>query len=438
MPEIIDNIEVGKFIKTLLKRNNMTQDALASKLMISKSAVSQNLNGKSSFDIQNLMTIAKIFNISLDDILNCRYNEEEDNYISEYVKFATKGLKEIEKHKASDLQIQDPDIYGKVLVDYLIDQDIEDVFVYLHQNEVNFVRDYYHRAEEIYLKIIIYMLRKNIDNVISYIKKYSEIHNSFDITQTYNGLEVWSLLNKLENKSIIIEIMNLEISQHYTVMGIKRNKMVQVMTKDLWLECIGTYKLDYVLDCYLESYASEEDLLMFNKAMLLYEYSDGVEKFINKFYNEEINSNAKSYYNFQKSILLVVKKGDIKLFKKYIEMGIFESLTGVIVNSINEDKKLFYEYCLNGNEQKILNNIDYSKVGVAAVKKSNTYILNLIKQNLNKSSLDYLLSEVLAEDIEMLYYLVSNGARYDFKYYNSNTMKNSNAIIDFLYKKDVN
>lgn len=53
MPTIIDNLKVAEKIKKLLKDNNMTQEQLANKLSITKSAVSQNLRGKSNFDIQN-------------------------------------------------------------------------------------------------------------------------------------------------------------------------------------------------------------------------------------------------------------------------------------------------------------------------------------------------------------------------------------------------
>ncbi len=437
MPEVIDNIEVGKFIKSLLRKNGMTQEMLAQKLMISKSAVSQNLNGKSSFDIQNLMAIAKIFNISLDDLINCRLNEEEDNYKSEYIRFANKGLENIKKYKSKNLRIQEPDIYGKVLVDYLIDQDILDIFEYLNNEDVEFVHDYYHRAKDIYLKIIVYMLRKNIHGVIKYIKKYSEIASSFDITQTYKGLEVWTLLNDKENEEIIKQMIDLKINQEFIVMGIKRKKQVKAIPKDIWVECIGMYKLNNVLDVYLNNYAKREDILSFTSSMLLFEYSEGVEKFIKKFFSEEYNDNFKSYYKFQKVISLVIKNGDFDLFKKFINLKIYQSLTSTIVSAISDEKKEFYEYCLQIADNKIYEKLDYSKIGLIAVIKSNLSVLEIIKESLNQNTLNYLLSEVKEEDIEMLYYLIALGAKFDFKYYNSSTMKKTNAIIAFLYQKEV-
>ena len=76
-------------LKKLLKQHNMTQDNLADALSISKSAVSQNLRGKSTFDIQNLIMIAKIFEITLDDLLNLKSNDT-DQVQSEYYKVVKK------------------------------------------------------------------------------------------------------------------------------------------------------------------------------------------------------------------------------------------------------------------------------------------------------------------------------------------------------------
>jgi hypothetical protein len=383
------------------------------------------------------MSIAKIFNISLDDLLNCKENEEEDDYISEYVRFANKGLEEIKKHKSSDLQIQEPDIYGKVLVDYLIDQDIQDVFVYLHEENVEFVKGHYHRAKDIYLKVIIYMLRKDIKGVIRDIKRYSEMNNDFDIVQSYSGLEIWNILNEEKNTKLVKEMIDLKIIQGYQVMGIKRKKAVRVLTKANWIESIGVFKLSNVLDVYLENYASAEDLLSFTSSMLLYEYSQGVEKFIDSFFEKDLSINAKSQYNFQKTIALAIKKGSLELFKKFIDKKIYESLTSTIVYAIDENKKDFYEYCLINSDNKIYEPLDYKKIGLAGVRQKNLNVLEIIKQHFNQNILNYLLSEVGLDNANFLYYLISLGAKFDFKFYNSRTMRNCNSIIDFLYKKEV-
>ena len=68
MPEIVDNVKVGQFLKEQLKEQKISQDALAQKLNITKSAVSQNLNGKSSFSRKNLEVISELLNMKIEDI----------------------------------------------------------------------------------------------------------------------------------------------------------------------------------------------------------------------------------------------------------------------------------------------------------------------------------------------------------------------------------
>lgn len=72
----MDNVKVGQFIKEELKKQGITQEQLAEKLGISSSAVSQNLSGKNSFDISNLMEIAKILDMDLDIIVNAGEERE--------------------------------------------------------------------------------------------------------------------------------------------------------------------------------------------------------------------------------------------------------------------------------------------------------------------------------------------------------------------------
>lgn len=437
MPEVIDNIKVGEFIKSLLKKNGMTQEALAQKLMISKSAVSQNLNGKSSFDIQNLMAIAKIFNLTLDDLLNCHISEDTEQFDSEYMRFASKSLEEIKQHNPNDLHIQDPDIYGKVLIDYVIDQDLQELFEYLDSNDVSFVHDYYHRAGDIYIKIIIYMLRRKIKGVIKYIQHYAKINNGFDLTQTYSGMEVWNLLNDPEQASLIQEMIDLKIKQEFTTLKIKRNKMVKAVPKDVWIESIGTYKLNHVLKVFLDNYGEAGDIYSFTQSMLLYEYREGIETFIKRYFEKDISDNARASYHFQKTIKLIINKKDFDLFQTCIKYHIYESLTDVIVNAIYTEQPKFYQYCYKQNDHLVYEQLDFSKIGYAAVKTGDIKILELFKENFDQKTLNYLLSEVPEGNINLLYYLIANGALFDFKYYNSNTMKNTNAIIKYLIDKEV-
>ena len=174
MPDVIDNIKVGEQIKSLLKERNMTQSDLARELNISKSAVSQNLNGRSTFDIQNLMKIAEIFNISIDTLLNIK-EDKNRNIVSEYERHVRKGYNEISSSSADKLNISNPDLYGKVFVEYVIDYDKQDIFEFLIQHNVKLYEPSHSNAREVQLKIISYMINKNIDirpifivNIVNY------------------------------------------------------------------------------------------------------------------------------------------------------------------------------------------------------------------------------------------------------------------------------
>ena len=62
--------KVGKFIKELRKKNNLTQKDLADKYNVTYQAVSKWENGNNIPDISLLKQMSKDFNVSIDDILD--------------------------------------------------------------------------------------------------------------------------------------------------------------------------------------------------------------------------------------------------------------------------------------------------------------------------------------------------------------------------------
>ncbi|MFA7075625.1 MAG: helix-turn-helix transcriptional regulator [Candidatus Izemoplasmatales bacterium] len=433
MPEIVDNIKVGQFIKEQLKEQKISQDALAQKLNITRNAVSSNLNGKSSFSRKNIEIISELLNMKPEDILSCR-KSDNDEFASEFQKLARRGLAEFKRNYAKDVIISEPDIFGKVLVDYLIDEDIEDIFIYLHDSEVEFVKNHFHRAKDIYLKIITYVLKKNLPGAIRYIKDYSDLNNSFDISLYNNSSEIWNMINKETNRYLIEEMMELRITQEYKVFGFKSKKNVKVITKKLWLEIIAKYKVIQVLNVYLDFYANPEDFYSFTKVMIKEQYTKAIESFIKKFFVSEIPDNKRTTYNFQKAINLIVENDNFTLFKKFVSLKIYENLTEIIVKNIQNNQINYFEYALN--IQKKNYDIDYPKVGLIAVKNSSLDILDSVISNLEQKDLNFLLSEVMNQDLAVMKYLVDHNAKFDFDYYNSYTMKNINLLIEFLNKKE--
>lgn len=65
------NIEIANRLVELRKKNNLSQEELASRLGISRQAVSKWERAESSPDTDNLICLAKLYKVSLDDLLNC-------------------------------------------------------------------------------------------------------------------------------------------------------------------------------------------------------------------------------------------------------------------------------------------------------------------------------------------------------------------------------
>lgn len=61
---------VGKNLKNIRKKNDLTQDELAEKLSVTRQAVSNWENGKTEPDIETLTNISQIFDISIDELVD--------------------------------------------------------------------------------------------------------------------------------------------------------------------------------------------------------------------------------------------------------------------------------------------------------------------------------------------------------------------------------
>ncbi|MCR5753942.1 MAG: helix-turn-helix domain-containing protein [Acetatifactor sp.] len=62
-------MELGNRIKELRKMNNINQDELAEKLFVSRQTISNWENDKSYPDIQSVLLLSEIFNVSVDQLL---------------------------------------------------------------------------------------------------------------------------------------------------------------------------------------------------------------------------------------------------------------------------------------------------------------------------------------------------------------------------------
>lgn len=62
-------MKIADKIKQLRQQNNFTQEELAKKLMVSRQAISKWETGNSLPDIENLLNISNLFEISLDELI---------------------------------------------------------------------------------------------------------------------------------------------------------------------------------------------------------------------------------------------------------------------------------------------------------------------------------------------------------------------------------
>ncbi len=81
--------EFGKLIKEIRKKNNLTQKDLADKYNVTYQAVSKWENGKNMPDVSLIKEISKDFNVSMDDLLDGKYNT---NNKKKYIKWIIIGI----------------------------------------------------------------------------------------------------------------------------------------------------------------------------------------------------------------------------------------------------------------------------------------------------------------------------------------------------------
>ena len=66
---MIDFVKVGKKIQELRIQSNLSQDELADKLFITRQGLSRYEHGQSVPSIDSLITLSKVFNVSIDELL---------------------------------------------------------------------------------------------------------------------------------------------------------------------------------------------------------------------------------------------------------------------------------------------------------------------------------------------------------------------------------
>lgn len=432
MPYLIDPFKVGAKIKGLLKENNMTQEKLANKLFISKSAVSQNLNGRSSFDIQNLIKISQIFNISLDELLELSSTKLDE--LSIYEKLIDKDLEWFMETNVKELVINKPDVYGKVLVEYIINNNKLDLFSYLDNSALSFVEDVNHRNKEIYLMIIKYMLQNNL-NPIKYIKKYVAVNYSFSIEDEVLEEAIWLLINKSNNLDLLNELLNGEVKVDSKVLFINTKKKQPLINLKAALAIQTKYKLDNVLSFLIEKLKEKNyyNYYQIIEDMIIVKYYDGVITFNNKlFQDKDISSFMKVFLGFSKAIELAIQTKDIGLIKSFINNDLYTNINKVVELLVENELFELVESIISDDTF----DLNFKLIGNKIIEKNKNDLLSLIVEKSDQNTLNYLLSRVDSDNLEAIKMLVAKDAKYNVDNYNSKTFDKINNIIKSLIRKE--
>ena len=84
----MDQVKTGEFLKQLRKQQNMTQQMLADKLGVTNRSVSRWENGNTMCDLDILVELSKMYNVSISEILNGEKDKADDEMI--IVEYANK------------------------------------------------------------------------------------------------------------------------------------------------------------------------------------------------------------------------------------------------------------------------------------------------------------------------------------------------------------
>lgn len=96
------NLEIASRLVELRKKNNLSQEALAEKLGISRQAVSKWERAEASPDTDNLIALAKLYHVSLDELLKIHEDEENKDDIEKETQIELFKSIELESDKGEN------------------------------------------------------------------------------------------------------------------------------------------------------------------------------------------------------------------------------------------------------------------------------------------------------------------------------------------------
>lgn len=430
MPDIIDTKNVGAYIKKLLRDNGMTQEELSRQLNISKSAVSQNLNGKSAFDIQNLMRIAKIFDVSLDQLLHQKTRESNDT-MSEYERIIVHDQTKIDHIDSS--QLKDPDLYGKFLIEYVMEHDEKDLFENLYKRGMPLVDKGHSRYGSVISRMMLYALEKSVGDVTPLIHAKIEHEGAFDFRDQKVEQAFYTLVERESTEAIRKHLLTGSVTVQNKLFGkIPFNQSVKILPKRKALEIIFKYDLRQCFKTMLQHFKGVYDFELIvelavrnRRKVLLERYLDSVDP-------EQVERIDFSMRPVDDALLKLKEFQDTELFLKAFSKGFHDNPDDLFEKLVESGDAKIYDHLLNTGRDAF----NMRKVAVIAVRYKDYGLIKQICEDADQKTLNLMLAESDPDDVKMVKHLIRSGALFDINHYRRNTYDKINTLVTHLLKGD--
>jgi len=422
-----DPILIGETIKQLLKTHNMTQDQLANHLHITKSAVSQNLNGKSSFDIQNLIAIAKLFSISLDRLLGIE--QEEKHVLSPYEKLVEKGIEGINHVHPKQLQLDQPDTYGKLFIEYVMQVDHMVLLNYMLTHHVSFVDPSYMRASEVTLKVLLYMMEHDIPGVKKILDQYLELKGSLSFESTQQETIFYGLLDQKQYIELQQYLMKL-LKEDLKIVLLKSKPKILKLNVEGLIDIVTTHKLKQLSQLMLHSFDFELHYFYTVSSCVKHHDYDTLDVLLTKVFNQKPNSFTITIFNLEQAMKLIIESKQENLIIKALDKHLYQDITLMFNHVITHHLYDVASYML----QHYKETLQYRKIQIGLLIDQKP-LLDHLTSLMSIADLNYVISRCTKDQITLMLYLYDLGARFFMDDFSITTFDAINALIEHLYPK---
>lgn len=375
----MDNLLVGNYIRQKIKEKGITQEELAEQLGISASAVSQNLAGKSTFDISNLMLIAELLGDTLDNIVRGGQRTE-----SELEKSIKKGIDMFISLVKNGFPIKEKDSNGNYAIDYAISFDKIEIVKYILDN--NLYQDGIHEQPN----LIAFLLKNEL---INYLKKQYYTNNNVldkDRIKTMSSI-VYPTFFKERNQ--IDEIIS------------KGESIIDNISKS------GFELIDAILKCknneirsmipYFHRQRYEQignDLLVLIVVAIERDNLDSL-KFIWDFNNDGLKNQLMMY---------AIKRKSINVTLEFMKL---DSTGNTAMKLVESDDHHFFKILYDKTNK---NDLYITEALKLAVNRGNEEIVKHITESCSEKAKSLALESVKPGDISMVKVLLDSGAKFTY------------------------